>query len=356
MNGRGLNRTLMVAALLVLVPVAALCGPPQVDLKRLATDFDNWQTAASGEDFIYLANITWAAHTIFWGPVPESMPKTIDQAFVLETMNRFFSDRAAGFVAEDGEKLKVHGHKGFAVSGTEGDGVAVRYGVFHCDKSDRVFLSRIERQTGLGTPEITAERLLEIERTISCHGVNRRINNPKVPLKMNFPALNLVFFIPEGWRSDIYRENSCVDEGAVWTLPMNSVHKIYYATMDASGTDAAAAAAETLAGFGAQLMAVCDGRTVEMTPDADGVPTDLGGRHLLRGTALVKDQVFDWESGEHRFRLHLWEKGGQWHGLLYDILSRSEFEGRKVYLQPDESMFLELEERLSKAVNGFPTL
>jgi hypothetical protein len=354
MNGSGFNRTLLVAALIVLIPAAAFCGTPQVDLKRVSTKFDHWHSMASGEDFIYLDNTTWGAFFIYWGPVPETMPKNIDEAFVLETVTRFHGEPCTALNILESEKVKVHGHKGFSVTGMiEGEDVHTSFTVFQCNKSDRLFLTQIDLHTACGTPVSVSERLAEVERTISCHGVNRRINNPKVPMKMNFPAIHIVFFIPDGWRSDIYQEGSTAEAGAVWTLPINSDDKIYYATVGTSGADPAAAAASVLEGFRAELLKAGEGRTVELNPEGDGVPVDLDGRYLLKGSVMVKDEAFAWDSGEHLFRLQIWERGGNWHCLLYSILSRNEFEGRRVYLQPDDSTFLSLEERLAKAVDGF---
>lgn len=355
MNGPGFNRSFFVAALMLMVSAVAFCGTPEVDLKRLSTDFNHWHTMASGDDFIYLDNTTWGEFLLFWGPAPESMPKAIDEAFVLETVSRLRGELSTSFKPESGEKVKIHGHKGYSVSGVVVDqGISTRYTVFHCNKSDRVFLSQIDLHTSCGTPVAVTERLAEAERTISCHGVNRRINNPKVPVKMNFPAINLAFFIPDGWRSDIYRENSSSAEGGIWTLPINSVHKVYYVRVGTSGADAVAAAQLVLDGFRSELLKAGTSRTVELNPDAEGVPADLGGRYLLKGAIQVKDEAFAWDSGEHLFRLHIWESGGDWQCLLSSILSRSEFEGRRVYLQPDGATFIDLEERLAKAVDGFP--
>ncbi len=355
MNGPGYNRALLVAALVMIVPAVAFCGTPQVNLNRLATEFDHWHSVASGENFVYLDNTTWGSHFIFWGPTPETMPKNIDEAFVLETVNSFRDQEAASFKVQSSGKIKVHGHKGFSVTGTrEGGDIYTTYAVFHCNKSDRLILSQIDLHASCGTPAAVSDRLAEIERTISCHGENRRINNPKVPLKMNFPAINLVFFIPDGWRSDIYQEGSTAQQGAIWTLPINSDDKIYYSTSGTSGMDAAAAAGSALEGFRAELLKAGTGRTVELSPENDGVPADMGGWYQLRGSVLVKDEAFAWDSGEHIFRLDIWERDGRWHSLLYSILSRDEFEGRRVYLQPDDMTFIGLEERLSKAVAGFP--
>lgn len=354
MNGPGFNRTLFAAALMLMLPAVAFCGSPQVDTKRLSTAFDHWHSMTTGDNFLYLDSTTWGSMFVFWGPVPEPAPKDIDEAVVLETVNRFRGESGTPFTVQSGEKTKVHGHKGYAVTGTGPDGVSTRYTVFHCDKSNRFFLSQIDLHTTCGTPEAVFERLSEVERTISCHGVNRRINNPKVPLKMNFPALNLEFFIPESWRSDIYQEGSTADRGAIWTLPINSNLKVYYAVVAGSGVNPAAAAGTVLEDFRSQLLKAVAGRTVELNPEGAGAPTDLGGRYLLKGSVLVKDEVFAWDTGEHVFRMLIWDRGGSWHCLLYSILSRDEFEGRRVYLQPDESTFKDLEQRLSNAVDGFP--
>jgi hypothetical protein len=353
MNGPGFKRALVVAALMLMIPAAAFCGPPEVDLKRLATEFDHWQTMASGDDFVYLDSTVWGEFVLHWGPVPDPMPKAIDEAFVLDTVTRLRGEVPASFAVEMGEKMKINSHKGYSVLGTAGDqGIRTLYSVFHCNKSDRLFLSQIDLNTACGTPDSITERLSEVERTISCHGVNRRINNPKVPMKMNFPAINLSFFIPEGWRSDVYQESSTAVAGGVWTLPVESNHKVLFARDVAS--DAAAAAVSTLDRFRTELLKAGTSRTVELIPEADGVPTDLGGHHQLKGSVLVKDEAFSWESGEHLFRIQLWEEGGNWQGVLYTVLNRIEFDGRKVYLQPDDSTFTSLEERLTKAVDGFP--
>jgi len=353
MNGVGYRRVLVVAALLLAVPAIAVGGTPQVDIGKLSTEFDHWHSVNSGDGFLYLDNTTWGSFFIFWAPTPEGLPKTIDQAYVLETVSALRGEPTAPFTVQGGDKAKVHGHKGYTVSGTvEGSGVTKHYTVFNCKKSKRLFLSEIDLHTSCGTPEAVAERLAEVERTISCHGVDRRINNPKVPLKMNFPALNLQFYIPENWRSDIYQEGSTADQGGVWTLPINSDHKIFYRIAGAS--DAAVAASATLEGFANELRTGVTDRTVELMPEGDGVPLEREGGYLLKGAVLVKDETFNWDTGKHVFRLRLWQDGGNWHCLLYSVLSRDEFEGRKVYLQPDDSIFLALEERIAKAVDGFP--
>lgn len=353
MNGAGYGRVLVVAALLLALPAIAAGGTPRVDLDRLSTEFDHWHSVNSGDGFLYLDNTTWGSFFIFWAPTPEGLPRTIDEAYVLETVNTMRGEPTTDFKVRNGDKIKIHGHKGYTVTGTvEGSGVTKHYTVFNCKKSDRLFLSEIDLHTSCGTPAAVGERLAEVERTISCHGIDRRINNPKVPLKMNFPALNLEFFIPENWRSDVYQEGSTAEQGGVWTLPVNSDHKIYYSIHGAS--DAAAAAEAALDGFAAELRGAVAGRTVEVTPDGDGVPLEEEQGFLLKGGILVKDEAFNWDSGEHVFRMRLWQDGGDWHCLLYSVLSRDEFDGHKVYLQPDDTIFVDLEERIAKAVDDFP--
>lgn len=310
--------------LLTFLPIRSLQAQPgspaRLDVATLADPLERWEQVGEGggsEEPRYAFYQTRGRPTFllsWWdaqeGPVPAG-PDDV-RRLVEERLSR---TGVPGFMEVLLQPSTHREHDAWLLEGArEGGRTRVRYRIWVCGGTGRVFLAESRIALDLETDEAWLDLLDTCAGTVACHGPIRPVEAATpVPLDglVRIDEAQLGLRLPSGWSWGMLDESSGVRSGTLWAVPSAGVGMVLVRRRD----DRVGRLDEFALGSLEMLAAVLgrEGRSIQVLP---GPLERDREEYRLSGEFTVRDPEWPWIEGSHRFQLAAFAARGEQHILV----------------------------------------
>jgi hypothetical protein len=320
------------------LPAGAQPGSPaRVDLTVLASPLERWERVGEGGSpdgprYAFYQSRGRPLLVLNWwrpeGPPPAGADDVRRTVEAQQTR-----DGVTGFVEDSLEGTTHRGHTAWVLEGLlDGGRNRVRYTLWYCDVTGRVFLSEARISLELETEQTWLDVLSVAAGTIACHGPIRppeKATDPPLDTLVRADELHLGLRLPRDWAWGELGVAVTDQAGSLWALPAGPVGMILLRRRDDRVGEIAGFARDSLEMLAAVLSR--EGRTVQVLPE----PVQADRDELnIRGVFIVRDPEWEWIEGTHRFLLTAFSAVGEQHVLLVSRLAATTINGVPVEPAP----------------------
>ncbi len=320
------------------LPAGAQPGSPaRVDLTVLASPLERWErvgeggTSDSPRYAFYQSRGRPLLILDWWRPEGPPPAGADDVRRTVETQQT--RDGVSGFVETSLEGTTHRGHAAWVLEGLlDGGRDRVRYTLWYCEVTGRVFLTEARISLELETEQTWLDVLTAAVGTLACHGPIRQpeqVTDPPLETLVRADDLHLGLRLPRDWAWGVLDADVTDQAGSLWALPAGPVGMVLLRRRDDRTGDLAGFARDSLEMLAAVLTRA--GRTVQVLPEP--VQVDRGELRI-RGEFTVRDPEWAWIEGTYKFLLTAFTAVGEQHVLLVSRLAETTINGMPVVPAP----------------------
>jgi hypothetical protein len=325
---------LAVAAL----PVGAQPGSPaRLDLTILASPLERWERVgeggtADGPRYAFYQSRGRPLLVLHWWRPEGSPPADPDDVRRTVEAQRLRGG-VTGFVETSLEGTIHRGHAAWVLEGLlDGGRTRVRYFLWYCEVTGRVFLAEARISLELETEQAWLDVLTAAVGTLACHGPIRQpeqVTEPPLEILVRADDLHFGLRLPRDWAWGVLGAEATDQAGSIWALPAGPVGMILLRRRDDRTGELAGFARDSLEMLAAVLTR--EGRTVQVLPEPMQADRD---ELRIRGVFTVRDPEWAWIEGTHKFLLTAFTAVGEQHVLLVSRLAATSIDGVPVEPAP----------------------
>lgn len=317
-------------------------SPARLDVATLAAPLEHWEQVGAGGDadsprYAFYQTRGRPTFLLSWwdretGPVPagpDDVRRLVEERLIMTG--------TPGFVEVLLRPSMHRGHQAWELEGVRDGGTTrVRYRVWACAETERVFLSESRIALEVETDQTWLDLLDAAASSVACHGPIRPVEaDTPMPfdLLVRLDEVQLGLRLPAGWSWGLMGGGAEVRSGTLWGIPTAGVGMVLVRRRDdrvGRLDDFASASLEMLAAVLGR-----EGRSIQVLP---GPLEQSGEEYRLTGEFTVRDPEWPWIEGTHLFHLAAFTARGEQHVLLVSRRGVREIDGVPVSPAPLEEL------------------